>query len=343
MEAPSNIDFAPGTFAQAEALSESVAHASASLPEALIELSVVIPTYNAAPCLKPLYERLVAALLPLSTRFEIIFVEDCGTDNSWSIIQELAQSNPYIRAYKLSRNFGQHAAITAGLSVCRGEMAVVMDCDLQDPPEDLPRLIEKARQGHDVVMARRVGRQQSAFRRLTANFYFELLAFFSLAKVDGDCGTFSVISRKVIDAYLQFNDCNRHYLMILQWLGFDPVFVDYVHGTRLAGASSYTSLQLIRHAAQGLFFQTTILLQMIVGVGILLSAVGMVSALCVIWNFFVHSVASGWTSIIVLLLITSGMILFSLGIVGLYIGQIFDQVKHRPLFVLSKEAFSETI
>lgn len=307
-----------------------------------VDVSVVIPTYNAQFCLVPLYERLVKALTPLSINFEIIFIEDCSYDDTWLLIEQLARANSYIRAFKLSRNFGQHAAITAGLTVCRGKYAVVMDCDLQDPPEDIPRLLLRAFEGSDVVMGRRVGRQQSFLRRCMAKAYFGVLAFFSLSKVDGDVGTLSVLSRKVIDAFLQVSDRNRHYLMILQWLGFSPVFVDYVHGARFAGKSSYSLLSLMRHAFQGVFFQTTILLQLIVGVGLLFSLSGLVLAIIAVWNYLFGSVAPGWTSIIVLILVVGGVILLSLGVVGLYVGQVFDQVKQRPLFILSREVSSES-
>lgn len=304
-------------------------------------LSVVIPTYNAEQSLKSLYERLITSISQITANFEIVFVEDCGPDRSWQCLRELAQNNPYIRAIKLSRNFGQHAAITAGLSACKGQWAVVMDCDLQDPPEDILKLWQKAQEGYDIVLAKRIGKKQSFIRQMVSAVYFKLLELFTMSHIDGDYGTFSIISRKVVDAYLNVKDKNRHYLMILQWLGFKRTSVEYQHGERHHGTSSYSFVDLIRHAIQGLFFQTTVLLQTIVGIGLLVSLCGAIGVVWTIWHYLAYSAQPGWSSIIVVLLTIGGMIIVSLGVIGLYIGQIFDQVKQRPLFVMDQEIRSE--
>lgn len=299
-------------------------------------LSIVIPSYNSADCLQILYNRLSHALSQITSNYEIIFVDDASKDDSWAQLTNLVNNGVNVKAYLLSKNFGQHAAISAGLSVCKGQWAVVMDCDLQDPPEDICRLWEKAKEGCDIVMARRIGKKQSLFRRFSASVYFKVLAFFSLASVEGDCGTFSIISRPVIDSYMQFADVNRHYLMILQWLGFSRGYIYYDHADRAAGISSYSTSRLVKHALQGIFFQTTVLLQLIVGLGMITSVLGGLMACYVIWGYIVHSALPGWTSVVVIELLLGGLILLSLGVVGLYIGQIFDQVKERPIFVFAK-------
>jgi polyisoprenyl-phosphate glycosyltransferase len=306
-----------------------------------VVISVVIPTYNAADCLKPLYDRLSRVLLQLTDKFEILFIEDCGGDHSWDTLVEMSKRLPYIRAVKLSRNFGQQAAITAGLTICKGKWVVVMDCDLQDPPEDIVRMWRKAEEGYDLVLARRIGRKQSALRRLFGKAYFGLLSAFCMSRIDGDFSSFTLISRKVVDAFLSFSDRNRHYMMIIQWLGFERAIVEYQQGERFAGKSSYSLFSLLKLAAQGFLFQTTVLLQVIVAMGFVVSCLGVIGFAWTLWNYCIQAhVLPGWTSVIDTLLILGGFILISIGVLGLYIGEIFDQVKQRPLFLVSKEVAS---
>jgi len=312
--------------------------AQGSQPAREVYLSVVIPAYGSASSLPVLHQRLTAVLSGLTESYEIVFVEDCSPDNSWDVLAELAKDDEKVRAFKLSRNFGQHAAITAGLAQSRGKWVVVMDCDLQDPPEEIPRLYDKALEGHDVVLARRKQRQHSQFRLLCARAYFALLNTFANAKFNGEYGCFSLVSRKVVDAYIAFSERNRHYLLILNWLGFDVGEIEYQHGKRHAGSSSYSFARLIAHALQGIFFQTTILLRLIVTTGLVMSLVGVLWAVQIGVSCLLYSALPGWTSLAMFILVIGGMILFALGVVGLYVGEIFEQVKDRPLYVIAKEA-----
>ena len=308
---------------------------------ATVDLSVVLACYNSAACLSPLYQRLSAVLQSLGCSYEIVFVEDGGTDNSWEQLLQLAKQDSRVRAYKQSRNFGQHATSTAGLSLSKGKWVVVMDCDLQDPPEYIPLLIEKALEGdYDVVLAERIGRQQNILRKAMADSYAWMLRVFSQPNFTGKYATFSLISRKVVDAFLQFSDQNRHYLLILLWLGFRQGSISYQHAERAGGKSSYSLIALIRHALQGIFFQTTVLLKSIVALGFATSVSGLLLA---VYAILVHSSIEGWTSIVVLILMLGGIILSCLGIVGLYIGEIFEQVRGRPLFVIDRSGDSPSI
>jgi dolichol-phosphate mannosyltransferase len=305
-----------------------------------VTLSIVIPTYNAETCLRQLCDRLLAVALSITDSFEIIFIEDRSSDNSWKVLQELLAEKPNLRAVRLSRNFGQQAAITAGLAISAGEWVCVMDCDLQDPPEQIPNFWRLAQQGNDVVFGRRLDKRQTLIRRLIGRIYFSLLSLFSMSKIEGNCGSFTLISRKVVDAYLKFSDCNRHYLMIIRWLGFNYSYVDYEQLDRFEGKSSYSIVSLVRLALQGIFFQSTVLLQLIVGLGIFLSCLSALGIFVICLNYLTHSTLPGWTSVITLVLMSSGITLTSLGIVALYIGEIFEQVKHRPLYVLAEESQS---
>lgn len=304
----------------------------------MIELSVVVPVYGCAGCLQALHERLVSTLQSRVGSFEIVLVDDCARDGAWDVIHRLAQQDRRVRGIRLSRNFGQHAAITAGLAECTGERAVVMDCDLQDPPEMIPRLLEASLAGHDIVLARRKQKQHSILRRVAAWLYFRAVGALSGRRFDGEFGAFSLITRPVIDAYLRLRDRERHYLFILYWLGYDAAAIDYEHAPRHSGESSYSLRALLRHALAGLMFQTTTLLRWIIYFGFMVSAAGALLAAYLLYVSFVHTPPPGWTSLAVLILVVGGFIIMSTGVTGLYIGKIFEQVKERPLYIVDKRA-----
>jgi dolichol-phosphate mannosyltransferase len=275
--------------------------------------------------------------------YELILVDDRGPGRAWEIIEQLARQDRAVRGIRMSRNFGQHAAITAGLEQAAGRWAVVMDCDLQDPPENIHRLFQKALEGNDIVYAKRKQKQHSWLKQATAHLYFRVLNAFTKQNIDGEYGSFSLISRRVIDAYLKFEDRERHYLFILYWLGFPSTHIEYEHAQRHSGKSAYTVSSLIIHAINGVFFQTTILLHWIIYAGLAVSSAGLVLAVYFVYRYFSESVLPGWTSLVVLILILGGMILVSNGIIGLYIGRIFDQVKGRPLYVVQETTGSDPV
>jgi polyisoprenyl-phosphate glycosyltransferase len=298
------------------------------------ELSVVIPVFGCAGCLRRLHERLVGALEPISPAFEIVLVDDRSTDGAWDVLQELARSDSRVRIVRLSRNFGQHGAITAGLTRSRGRWTVVMDCDLEEPPEEIPRLYAKAQEGYEIVRAERVGRRHTRFRRIAGRVYRFL--FLETSRTT-EYATLSIISRKVVDAFLSLRDRDREYQLMLDWLGFTQATVTFEHGAREHGASTYTMRRLLTVAFDGMYFRTTVLLRLIVVLGFAISLAGGIFAAYAIYARIADDSPPGYTSIVVLLLLLSGFIIISLGVVGLYVGRIFDQVKGRPLFVVEED------
>jgi glycosyltransferase involved in cell wall biosynthesis len=302
-------------------------------------LSVVVPVYCCKDCLRALCERLEETLSAHFERFEIILVDDRSPDDSWSEILSLQTQHSTVRGIRLSRNFGQQIAITAGLENARGDLVVVMDCDLQDPPELIPGLYNKLMEGYDLVLARRIDRSHSKFRVFAGQLYFRLISKLTGEPIDSRYGAFSILTRKVVDAFLTFDDKERHYLFILRWLGFEAGSIDYEHQLRHAGDSSYSLSQLIRHSLDGLLFQATVLLRWIVFVGLLSAVSGGFLAVFLVWRYLALGSLPGWTSLAVLILLATGVILICLGIIGLYIGKIFDQAKQRPLYVV--DALSE--
>jgi glycosyltransferase involved in cell wall biosynthesis len=304
-----------------------------------LELSVVVPVYGCRECLPELHERLTRQLKAITSEYEVVLVDDRSPDASWSVLKGLASSDPHVKAIRLSRNFGQHNAITAGLAACQGDWTVVMDCDLQDPPEEIPTLYDAARHGgFDLVLARRASRSHSWLRLLLARVYFKLLNTFMGTNIDGSYGTFSILSRKVVKAYLGLGDRDRHYLFVLQWLGFEQGSIQFQQGARAGGSSAYTLGRLIRHAVRGVFFQTTNVLLYIVYLGFLLAGGGVILAIYFVYLVTVAHPPPGWTSVMVLLLIVGGFIIVSTGVTGLYIGRVFEQVKGRPLYVVDEVA-----
>jgi glycosyltransferase involved in cell wall biosynthesis len=294
----------------------------------------VIPVYGCAACLDILCSRLEQSLSLITERYEIILVDDRSPDNAWLAITKLQACNPAIKGVRLSRNFGQQIAISAGLAASRGDYAVVMDCDLQDPPEKIPELYAKLKEGYDLVLARRSERSHSLFRLLASKTYFSLLSRLTEGDIDGSYGAFSILSRKVINAYLQFGERERHYLFILRWLGFAIGAVEYEHQKRPIGRSSYSMNRLLPLAINGMFFQSTVLLRWIVTIGLSFSLFGVALAMFFIYQYFARGSLVGWTSLAVLILICTGVIVSSLGVIGLYVGRIFEQAKQRPLYVI---------
>jgi glycosyltransferase involved in cell wall biosynthesis len=298
------------------------------------EISVVIPVFRCGECLDALSTRLRSSLSGVTDDYEIVFVDDRSPDGAWEEIRRLAAADSRVRALRLSRNFGQHAAITAGLTAASGAWVVVMDCDLQEPPEVIPHLYAKAQEGYDIVRTTRRGRHHSALRRWASRLDRRL---FLEHGADAGYSTLSMISRKVVDAFLSLHDHDREYLLVLDWLGFTGVAIEFDHAERFAGQSAYTLRRLLRVASDGFFFRTTLLLRLIVAAGFAVAGSGAVLAAYDIYEHFTRGAPPGYTSLVVLLLLLSGFIIISLGVVGLYIGRIFEQVKNRPLFVVDEQ------
>jgi polyisoprenyl-phosphate glycosyltransferase len=303
-----------------------------------VELSVVVPVYGCDGCLHALHDRLRAALSRITGSFEIVLVDDRSPDGAWETIVELAGKDRAVRGFRLSRNFGQHAAITAGLAQSRGRWTVVMDCDLQEPPEEIPRLYAKAREGYEIVYTSRKGRPGSRLRVAAGRSYMRLRRFLLGTGDATNAGTLSILSRKVVDSFLTLRDKDREYLIALEWLGFRHATIEVERAERHEGRSSYTPRRLLQVAVAGMFFQTTILLRWIVFLGFFVALAGVLLAAYYVYTYFTSTPLPGYTSLAVLLLLLSGFIIVSMGVIGLYVGKVFEQVKGRPLFLIDREA-----
>ena len=305
-----------------------------------MKLSIVSPVYQAENIIDELVKRVSEEAEKITANYEIILVEDGGLDNSWRKIEACCSKNPKIIGLKLSRNFGQHYAITAGLENATGDYIIVMDCDLQDDPKYFQELLKKIKLGNHIVYTRKTNRNHGKFKNLTANAYYLVFNFLVNKKTNkafNNIGCYSILSRQVVESFLKFGDYRRHYLLVLRWLGFSHDFIEIEHNERHSGKSSYNFRKLIEHALDGITSQSDKLLKATAIFGFILSLISFVSSLVIILMYLNKPFQAGWASIIVLILFMSGLIISSIGICGIYIGKIFEQTKNRPLYLIEKK------
>lgn len=300
-------------------------------------ISVVIPVYKAEECLRELYRRLKSSLEIITQNFEIILVEDCGGDDSWRIICELAKSDSRVKGLQFSRNFGQHYGITAGLDYCNADWVVVMDCDLQDRPEEIPRLYQKALEGSDVVLARRGKRKDTLFKRLSAWFFYKFYNYMSGMEYDSEVGNFRIISRRVVEHYRKMREQLRFFGGHVTWLGFPASSIEVQHDERFAGQSSYTFMKLLRLAGDTVIAYSDKPLRISVKLGFMISFLAFVYGTFVVTRALLDSApVAGWSSMIASVYFLGGIVISILGVLGVYIGKVFDEVKKRPLYVVAR-------
>lgn len=302
-----------------------------------MEISIVIPVYRAELIVDELVSRLCASLNAFTSQYEIILVDDCGPDKSWDKIVANAANNNKIIGIKLSRNFGQHHAITAGLDKCTGKWVVVMDCDLQDQPEEIVKLYNKAQEGYDIVFARRAQRQDTFFKRFTSQLFYKGFAYLSGIPQDGTIGNFGIYNRKVIDAINAMREPMRAFAPMARWVGFNRTAIDVAHAERFEGSSSYNWSRLITLALDIAMAYSDKPLKLTVKLGI---GISFLSVLYTLYNIVLYNMGiiklSGYTSLIVSIWFLSGLTIFTLGILGLYLGKVFEGIKDRPLYIIDK-------
>ncbi len=300
-----------------------------------VYISVVSPVYGCCSCLIDLCQRLTQTLQHISPQFEIILVDDASPDDAWNTILHIAESNPSVKGLKLSRNFGQHHAITAGLDIASGRWVVVMDCDLQDKPEEILRLHEKAQQGYDVVVGLRRERQDSVLRRFASTGFYKLYSFMTGTTIDPRLSNFGIYADRVIRAVCQMREHHRSFGLFVLWAGFSRAEIEVTHQQRASGTSGYTLWRMTRLAFDSIVAYSNRLLHLTVAFGLLMAATSLVMACGMIIRFFTLGLpVTGWTSLIVSIYFTAGLIIGSVGITGLYIGKIFHEVKNRPLYLV---------
>lgn len=300
-------------------------------------LSIVSPVYRAEKIVDELVRQIVAAVESIGVDFEIILVEDSGPDGSWKKIEENCLRDKRVKGIKFSRNFGQHYAITAGLEAARGDYVVVIDCDLQDDPAYIPALLAKAKEGFDIIYTVKQKREHGFSKNLTARAFFSVYNYLAETKSQGALvGAYSLLSRKVVNAFLEIKELHRHYLLVLGMLGFNAYYFPIEHRKRFEGKSSYNLSRLIKHSVVGITSQSVRLLRMSVKLGFGMVLIAVLWTAWIVVSYFARGAAPGYTSLMALVLLSTGLILSSIGIAGIYIGNIFEQVKNRPLYIVDK-------
>ena len=307
-------------------------------PVAPLLLSIVSPVYRADVLVAELVQRLVQVLEPLTSDFEIILVDDRSPDESWTRIQTEAARDPRVRGLRLSRNFGQHQAITAGLDRCRGEWVVVMDCDLQDRPEEIPALLARARQGYDLVLAQRTNRQDSWGKKLLSRAFYRVLTYLTETPQDPTVANFGIYHRKVITAVLAMRENIQYFPTMVRWVGFRRASLPVQHAGRAAGRSSYNLSRRLNKGLEVIMANSDKLLRLIVKLGLLLSGGALLFAVGLLVRYLMgQSYQLAYTGLILSGWFLAGMLMIAIGLVGLYVGETFEQVKKRPLYIVDEE------
>lgn len=303
----------------------------------MAHISVVVPVYKNENSLEELYRRLRTSLENISKDFEIVMVEDCGLDRSWEIIKELASADRRVKGIQFSRNFGQHYAITAGLDHSEGDWVVVMDADLQDRPEEISRLYAKAREGYDVVLARRGKRKDKILKRLTSYIFYRIFGYLTSIERDSQIGNFRIISRRVVENFRRMRENLRFFGGLVDWMGFSTAKIDVQHDERFQGSSAYTLRKLLRLAGEAIIAYSDKPLKLSVKVGFVMSLLSFICGIYIIFRAIVYgSPVTGWASLIVSLYFIGGVIIAILGIIGIYLGKTFDESKKRPLYIVRR-------
>ena len=302
-------------------------------------ISVVIPVYKAENCLHELYQRLSKSLEKISPYFEIILVEDCGGDKSWSVILDLCIRDKRVRGYQFSRNFGQHYAITAGLDHCQGDWVVVMDCDLQDRPEEIEKLYQKAQEGYDVVLARRGKRKDRTLKILFSRLFYHVFYYLTDINRDEKVGNFSIISKKVVMNIRTMREQLRFFPGLINWMGFPTASVEVQHDPRFAGETSYNFMKMWRLASESIIASSDKPLRLFIRFGFIISLIAFMYGFYILARALMYqSPILGWSSLIVSIYFIGGIIISTIGVIGIYLGKTFEESKKRPLYIIANQS-----
>jgi dolichol-phosphate mannosyltransferase len=303
------------------------------------DISVIIPIHNEEENLASLYARLTSVLQGMQVSFEMLFVNDGSADRSLVEIRKLAESDAQVKYIDLSRNFGHQVAVTAGLDHCRGKAAVIIDADLQDPPELIRDLYQKHKEGFEVVYAKRRSRKgESILKKVTARWFYRIMRRLTNINIPLDTGDFRIIDRKVIDVLKQMPEQNKFLRGQISWAGFRQTFVEYDRDERQAGSTSYTYAKMFRFALDGITAFSEAPLRFITITGFIVSGLSfLLIAYSLLSYFFLEGYVRGWASQMISFLFIGGIQLIGIGIIGEYIARIGANVRHRPVYIVAEE------
>ena len=300
-------------------------------------ISIISPVYNAENIIEILVNRITENVEKITNDFEIILVEDDGPDNSWEVIEASAKKNEKIVGIKLSRNFGQHYAITAGLDSAKGEWIIVMDCDLQDKPEEIISLYNKAQEGYDIVLARRHNRNDNFIKKTFSKLFYGVLGYLTGSNQDSSIANFGIYHRNVIEAVISMKESIRYFPTMIKWVGFNSTKLDVQHDSRLEGETTYNFKKLTNLALDIILAYSDKPIRLLIKFGIIVTSASFLIALYYAFRWISGEITiMGYTSLIISIWLLSGIIISTLGIIGLYVGKTFEGVKKRPIYIIKK-------
>jgi len=303
----------------------------------MLNISIVSPVYKAEDLVESLVYQLRTVLIAMDINFEIILIEDGSPDGSWTEIKKACSSYPEVIGIRLSKNFGQHYAISAGLTRAKGEWIIVMDCDLQDRPSEIPRLFTEAQKGHDIVMARRSVRRDTWLKRLSSKLFYSVLSYLTGVKQDPAVANFGIYNRKVIATINSLPESIRYFPTMVQWVGYRSTKLNVEHAERPKGTTSYSIKKLFNLALDICLANSDKPLRLVIKIGFLVSLIGFLFAgYTAIEALRGEIQVLGYASLLVSLWILSGLIIFIVGVVGLYVGKSFEGIKNRPPFIIDE-------
>jgi dolichol-phosphate mannosyltransferase len=302
-------------------------------------ISIVSPVYEAGLIVPHLVSEATSALESITDSFEIILVDDRSKDDSWNSIKQECKKSRHVKGLRLSKNFGQHSAITAGLSLASGDWIVVMDCDLQDRPDQIPNLYHKALEGYDIVFARRRNRKDSKIKRFYSRTFYSIFSYLTETAQDATIGNFGIYQKKVIDAVLNMDDNIRYFPAMVRWVGFKSTQIDVKHSARMQGKSTYNFRKLLLLAVNNIISFSDKPLRLVAQGGLILSAISLSIGLLYLAGYLLGMITiAGYASIIISIWFTAGINIFVLGLVGIYVGKAFEKIKGRPAYIIDEEA-----
>jgi glycosyltransferase involved in cell wall biosynthesis len=308
-----------------------------------IQLSIIIPVYNEEKNLPIIYERLLKVVAALGVSYQFIFINDGSVDDSINIIKTFSKENQNVKYIDFSRNFGHQVAVTAGLDICEGDATVIIDADLQDPPELIIELYQKMLEGFNVVYARRrIRKGESFLKKLTAKVFYRLMDRITTVRIPLDTGDFRIIDRKIINTLKNMPEQQKYLRGQIAWAGFKQTFVEYDRDERLLGKTGYTYSKMLRFAFDGITSFSNFPLKFASFLGFTFSGISFILILFALYEkIILHNTVRGWTSLILVVLFLGGIQLLSIGIIGEYIGRISANIRNRPLYVVNETNIEE--
>ena len=301
-------------------------------------ISIVSPVYRAEKILPILVSEINLVMERIGEDYEIILVDDRSPDNSWEVMKVLSGQNPKIKSIRLSRNFGQHSAIFAGLTKAKGDWVVVMDCDMQDQPKEIAKLYKKALEGYDIVLGQRENRKDKFLKKLTSRLFYKVFNYLSGANFDNNVANFGIYHQKTIKSILDMKDYVKFFSLFINWIGFKSVSIPIEHGEREEGKSTYSVGRLFKQAFNVIISFSDKPLRLFINFGLSISVLSFIVGIYYLYLALTGKIAQpGFSSLILSIWFLSGIIISGIGIVGVYLGKTFDQAKGRPTFIIDEE------